>query len=55
MDDFTRTSALEPGKERVTMTRGGATSGNWEMGRDLMERIPIKTIRTDMTIARTGL
>src|SRR6478736_826861 len=53
-DDLTSTSALEPGKSRVTITRGGEISGNCEIGRDCMAISFKKTTTTESTMARTG-
>jgi hypothetical protein len=53
--DFTSTSALEPGNSMKIFTRGGAISGNWDIGKVKMANIPKKTIAIDNAIAKTGL
>jgi hypothetical protein len=55
MDDFTNTSALAPGNDSVTVTRGGAMSGNCDTGNDFIDRNPMNTINSDSDIAITGL
>jgi len=53
--DFTNTSALEPGYAMKIFTRGGAISGNCDIGLVFTARKPRKIIARDMAIARTGL
>ena len=50
-DDCTSTSALEPGYAKEMMTRGGAISGNWAMGKDFIPNIPMNRNSSDNTIA----
>jgi hypothetical protein len=53
--DLTSTSAFDPGNSMKILTLGGAISGNCATGEDLIANSPMKTINTDMEIARTGL
>src|SRR5579871_3143287 len=46
--------AFAPGYDAETITIGGATSGNCEVGSKLMANTPMKMITTDNTIASTG-
>ena len=48
-------SALAPGYTAVTITVGGAISGNFVMGRFSIPTIPSITISMDITVASTGL
>jgi hypothetical protein len=52
--EFTSTSALDPGYAMKIFTRGGAISGNCEIGRVLIARIPRKIIASDIAMANTG-
>ena len=54
-EDFTNTSALAPGKDSDTVTRGGAMSGNWAIGKVRIASAPINRNTSDNTIAMTGL
>jgi hypothetical protein len=47
--------ALAPGYEALTITMGGATSGNCEVGNVLIDNIPKNIITNDITMANTGL
>src|SRR5579859_4116688 len=53
--ESTRTLALAPGKATVTTTLGGATEGNWEIGRVLIDNPPRNKMMIEMTIANAGL
>ena len=53
--ESTKTLALAPGKATVTTTLGGATLGNWEIGRVLMDNPPRNKMMIEMTIANAGL
>src|SRR6185437_9131089 len=52
--ESTKTWALAPGKASVTTTLGGATLGNWEMGRVLMDNPPRNKMMIEITIASAG-
>src|SRR5688572_30821546 len=52
--ELTRILALAPGKETETTTLGGATDGNWEIGREVIARPPINKMSSEMTIASAG-
>ena len=41
-------------RTRVTTTLGGATEGNWDIGRVLIASNPRNTMITEMTIANAG-
>jgi hypothetical protein len=47
--------ALAPGYETATITEGGATEGNWEIGRVLIASPPRNRMSTEITIANAGL
>jgi hypothetical protein len=53
--DFTKTSALEPGKAMKILTLGGAISGNWEIGLVVIANIPRNIMAREIAIAKTGL
>src|SRR6476620_7317777 len=53
--DSAKDLALAPGYDAETITTGGATSGNCEVGNVLMASNPIKRITNDKTMERTGL
>ena len=53
-DDFTSTSALEPGYAREISTRGGAISGNCDVGRLNTDNTPKNIIISDNMMAITG-
>ena len=53
--ESTRTLALAPGKASVTTTLGGATLGNWEIGRVLIDNPPRNRMMIEITIANAGL
>jgi hypothetical protein len=36
------------------LTRGGAISGNWETGSEIIESTPRKIMAKEMAIAKTG-
>jgi hypothetical protein len=48
-------SPLAPGYSAVTFTFGGDMEGNWVTGSFVIDKIPRKTIMSDITIDRTGL
>src|SRR5215831_16859991 len=52
--DSTRTLALAPGYEIMTITVGGAMLGNCAMGRVLTPSRPRKSRMIEMTIANAG-
>src|SRR5699024_12635978 len=52
---FRTVSALAPGKVAVTLTVGGAISGYWVIGNEVIPKIPSMTIRMEMTVDKTGL
>jgi len=47
--------ALAPGYDALTITTGGATSGNCDVGSVLIDSTPKKRMTSDITMARTGL
>ena len=53
--ESTNTLALAPGKATVTTTLGGATLGNCEIGRVLIDSMPRNTMMIEITIASAGL
>src|SRR4029079_3821870 len=52
--DSTRTLALAPGYEIITITVGGAMLGNWAIGRVLIPSTPRNKRMIEMTIANAG-
>src|SRR5690349_1491054 len=52
--ESTRILALAPGNESATTTLGGATDGNWEIGRVTIPSPPINRISSEMTTANAG-
>src|SRR6185312_8200605 len=52
--DSTRTLALAPGYEIITITVGGAMLGNWAIGRVLIPSTPRNKRMMEMTIANAG-
>jgi hypothetical protein len=47
--------ALAPGYEALTITTGGATSGNCEVGNVLIASPPTNKMISEITMAKTGL
>ncbi len=52
--ESTSTLALAPGNETETITLGGATDGNCEIGNVRIARPPRNRISNEMTMARAG-
>ena len=52
---FTQASALAPVYFVVTVTSGGAMSGNWVIGNCVSDTTPKSTIMSEITIESTGL
>ncbi len=52
--ELTRTLALAPGYAMDTYTVGGATLGNWAIGRVVIPRPPRNTTMIERTRARAG-
>jgi hypothetical protein len=46
--------ALEPGNDTATITLGGATEGNCEIGNDVIARPPMNKMIREMTMASAG-
>src|SRR5215467_5256136 len=52
--DSTKTLALAPGYEIITITVGGAMLGNWAIGSVLIPSTPRNNRMMEMTIANAG-
>jgi hypothetical protein len=52
--DSTKTCALAPGNAIKILTRGGAISGNWDIGLVKIASTPKKIMAIEIEIARTG-